>query len=33
MDTAPDSVKAAANTVTSGIPGDGVADVLDALEL
>ncbi len=33
MDTAPDSVKAAANTVTAGTPGDGVADVLDALVL
>jgi HAD superfamily hydrolase (TIGR01484 family) len=33
MDTAPDSVKAAADTVTSGVPGDGVADVLDALHL
>lgn len=31
MDTAPDSVKAAADTVTSGVPGDGVADVLEAL--
>ena len=33
MDTAPDSVKQAADTVTSGIPGEGVADVLDALVL
>lgn len=33
MDTAPPSVKAAADTVTSGVPGDGVADVLDALVL
>lgn len=33
MDTAPPSVKAAADTVTSGTPGDGVADVLDALVL
>ena len=31
MESAPDSVKAAADTVTSGVPGDGVADVLDAL--
>jgi len=33
METAPDSVKEAADTVTSGTPGDGVADVLDALVL
>jgi 5-amino-6-(5-phospho-D-ribitylamino)uracil phosphatase len=33
MDTAPASVKAVADTVTSGVPGDGVADVLDALPL
>jgi len=31
MDSAPPAVKAAADTVTSGVPGDGVADVLDAL--
>jgi Cof subfamily protein (haloacid dehalogenase superfamily) len=31
MDTAPATVKAAADTVTSGVPGEGVADVLDAL--
>jgi 5-amino-6-(5-phospho-D-ribitylamino)uracil phosphatase len=33
MDSAPDAVKAYADTVTSGVPGDGVADVLDALVL
>ncbi len=33
MDTAPDQVKAAADTITSGVPGDGVADVLDAIVL
>ena len=33
MDTAPDAVKDAANTVTSGIPGEGVADVLDSIVL
>lgn len=33
MDTAPDSVKSAADTVTSGVPGDGVAAVLEALVL
>jgi len=33
MDTAPDPVKAFADTVTSGVPGEGVADVLDALVL
>ena len=32
MDTAPDQVKAYADTITSGVPGDGVADVLDALQ-
>jgi HAD superfamily hydrolase (TIGR01484 family) len=32
MDTAPDQVKAAADTITSGTPGDGVADVLDLLQ-
>ena len=31
MDTAPPAVKDVADTVTSGIPGEGVADVLDAL--
>jgi len=33
MDTAPPAVKAVADTITSGTPGDGVADVLDALNL
>ncbi|MDO8307786.1 MAG: HAD family hydrolase [Actinomycetota bacterium] len=33
MGSAAEAVKAAANTVTSGVPGDGVADVLDALTL
>ena len=33
MDTAPPQVKAAADTVTNGTPGEGVADVLDALIL
>jgi Cof subfamily protein (haloacid dehalogenase superfamily) len=33
MGTAPDQVKDAARTVTSGIPGEGVADVLDAIVL
>ena len=31
MDTAPDLVKEAADTITNGTPGEGVADVLDAL--
>jgi hydroxymethylpyrimidine pyrophosphatase-like HAD family hydrolase len=30
MDTAPEPVKAFADTITSGVPGEGVADVLDA---
>jgi 5-amino-6-(5-phospho-D-ribitylamino)uracil phosphatase len=33
MDSAPAAVKAVADTVTSGVPGEGVADVLDALRL
>ena len=33
MDTAPKAVKESADTVTSGVPGDGVADVLEALVL
>jgi hydroxymethylpyrimidine pyrophosphatase-like HAD family hydrolase len=33
MDTAPPAVKEAADTITNGTPGEGVADVLDALVL
>jgi 5-amino-6-(5-phospho-D-ribitylamino)uracil phosphatase len=33
MDSAPDGVKAFANLTTQGIPGEGVADVLDAIAI
>lgn len=33
MDSAPDPVKGCADLITSAVPGDGVADVLDALVL
>ncbi|MEI6363877.1 MAG: HAD family hydrolase [Actinomycetes bacterium] len=33
MDTAPPAVKEVADTITNGTPGEGVADVLDALVL
>lgn len=33
MGSAPDSVKAVANAVTSAVPGEGVADVLDSIAL
>lgn len=33
MGSAAEPIKAAADTLTSGVPGDGVADVLDALAL
>ena len=33
MGGAPDAIKAVANAVTSGVPGEGVADVLDSIQL
>jgi len=33
MGSAPDSIKAIADAVTSPVPGDGVADVLDAIKV